>query len=117
MDEEILREISASEKDLWKTDERIRETEERLGHPQTLRDQECLDEEEGNLEDWSAQRERIFEQIEARRAQYAYYLKAMNCPHHHKIFAAVPRSYRELPLRLAEYGNCYRYEQSGELSA
>src|SRR5262245_40526881 len=44
-----------------------------------------------------------------------YYLKAMNCPHHHKIFAAVPRSYRELPLRLAEYGNGYRYEQSGEL--
>lgn len=43
------------------------------------------------------------------------YLKAMNCPHHHKIFAAVPRSYRELPLRLAEYGTCYRYEQSGEL--
>ena len=40
-----------------------------------------------------------------------YYLKAMNCPHHHKIFAAVPRSYRELPLRLAEYGTCYRYEQ------
>ena len=44
-----------------------------------------------------------------------YYLKAMNCPHHHKIFAAHPRSYRELPLRLAEYGCCYRYEQSGEL--
>ncbi len=44
-----------------------------------------------------------------------YYLKAMNCPHHHKIFAAVPRSYRELPMRLAEYGTCYRYEQSGEL--
>ncbi|MEK9862314.1 MAG: aminoacyl--tRNA ligase-related protein, partial [Verrucomicrobiota bacterium] len=44
-----------------------------------------------------------------------YYLKAMNCPHHHKIFSAVPRSYRELPLRLAEYGTCYRYEQSGEL--
>lgn len=44
-----------------------------------------------------------------------YYLKAMNCPHHHKIFAAEPRSYRELPLRLAEYGTCYRYEQSGEL--
>ncbi len=44
-----------------------------------------------------------------------YYLKAMNCPHHHKLFAAVPRSYRELPLRLAEYGTCYRYEQSGEL--
>jgi len=44
-----------------------------------------------------------------------YYLKAMNCPHHHRIFAAVPRSYRDLPLRLAEYGCCYRYEQSGEL--
>jgi threonyl-tRNA synthetase len=44
-----------------------------------------------------------------------YYLKAMNCPHHHRIFAAEPRSYRELPLRLAEYGCCYRYEQSGEL--
>ncbi len=44
-----------------------------------------------------------------------YYLKAMNCPHHHRIFAARPRSYRDLPLRLAEYGTCYRYEQSGEL--
>jgi len=44
-----------------------------------------------------------------------YYLKAMNCPHHHKLFAAVPRSYRDLPLRFAEYGTCYRYEQSGEL--
>jgi threonyl-tRNA synthetase len=44
-----------------------------------------------------------------------YYLKAMNCPHHHKLFAAVPRSYRDLPLRLAEYGFCHRYEQSGEL--
>src|SRR4051812_2743635 len=44
-----------------------------------------------------------------------YYLKPMNCPHHHQIFAAQPRSYRELPLRLAEYGTCYRYEQSGEL--
>ena len=44
-----------------------------------------------------------------------YYLKAMNCPHHHKIFAAEPKSYKDLPLRLAEYGTCYRYEQSGEL--
>lgn len=44
-----------------------------------------------------------------------YYLKAMNCPHHHKIYDAIPRSYRDLPLRLAEYGCCYRYEQSGEL--
>ena len=44
-----------------------------------------------------------------------YYLKAMNCPHHHKIFGAEHRSYKDLPLRLAEYGTCYRYEQSGEL--
>lgn len=44
-----------------------------------------------------------------------YYLKAMNCPHHHKIFAARPRSYRDLPLRLAEYGTVYRHEKSGEL--
>lgn len=44
-----------------------------------------------------------------------YYLKAMNCPHHHKIFDAEPRSYKDMPLRLAEYGTCYRYEQSGEL--
>ncbi|MFA6918213.1 MAG: threonine--tRNA ligase [Candidatus Gracilibacteria bacterium] len=44
-----------------------------------------------------------------------YYLKAMNCPHHHKIFAAEPKSYRDLPLRLAEYGTCYRFEQTGEL--
>ncbi len=44
-----------------------------------------------------------------------YYLKAMNCPHHHKIFDAEQRSYRDLPLRLAEYGTCYRHEKSGEL--
>lgn len=44
-----------------------------------------------------------------------YYLKAMNCPHHHKIFANDQKSYKDLPLRLAEYGTCYRYEQSGEL--
>ena len=45
-----------------------------------------------------------------------FFLKPMNCPHHHMIFKAVPRSYRDLPLRLAEYGTCYRYEQSGELA-
>lgn len=44
-----------------------------------------------------------------------YYIKPMNCPHHHKIFASTPKSYRDLPLRLAEYGTCYRYEKSGEL--
>lgn len=44
-----------------------------------------------------------------------YYLRAMNCPHHHKVFDAEPKSYRDLPYRVAEYGTCYRYEQSGEL--
>jgi threonyl-tRNA synthetase len=64
-----------------------------------------------------------FSEIEVRRLIWKasmaepdrYYLKAMNCPHHHRIYAAEPRSYRDLPLRLAEYGCCYRYEQSGEL--
>jgi threonyl-tRNA synthetase len=55
------------------------------------------------------------EEREQRLSMNRYYLKAMNCPHHHRIFAAEPRSYRDLPLRLAEYGTCYRYEQSGEL--
>jgi threonyl-tRNA synthetase len=44
-----------------------------------------------------------------------YYMKPMNCPFHHKIFAAKTRSWRDLPVRLAEYGTCYRYEKSGEL--
>ncbi|MBS1656544.1 MAG: threonine--tRNA ligase [Bacteroidetes bacterium] len=60
----------------------------------------------------------VFDQLLKAREdlpQDRYYLKSMNCPHHHKIFDAVPRSYKDLPLRLAEYGTCYRYEQSGEL--
>ena len=44
-----------------------------------------------------------------------FFLKPMNCPHHCQIYAARPRSYKELPLRLAEFGTVYRYEQSGEL--
>jgi len=44
-----------------------------------------------------------------------YYVKPMNCPMHHKIFGSKGRSYRDLPVRLAEYGTCYRYEKSGEL--
>jgi threonyl-tRNA synthetase len=44
-----------------------------------------------------------------------YYVKPMNCPFHHKIFGSKPRSYRDMPVRLAEYGTCYRYEKSGEL--
>lgn len=44
-----------------------------------------------------------------------YYIKPMNCPFHHKIFSSSPRSYRDLPLRIAEYGWCHRYEDSGSL--
>lgn len=44
-----------------------------------------------------------------------YFLKPMNCPHHHMIFKSRQRSYKDLPIRLAEYGTCYRYEASGEL--
>ncbi|MAV64577.1 MAG: threonine--tRNA ligase [Candidatus Marinimicrobia bacterium] len=44
-----------------------------------------------------------------------YYLKPMNCPHHHKIYASSPKSYKDLPIRLSEYGTCYRYEKSGQL--
>jgi threonyl-tRNA synthetase len=73
----------------------------------------------GGLKDSHKLKEEVFErekQIEELEAKgELYYLKAMNCPHHHRIFAAEPHSYRDLPLRLAEYGTCYRYEQSGEL--
>ena len=48
-----------------------------------------------------------------RRIKESYRLRPMNCPHHHKIFSAEPRSYRDLPLRLAEYGQVYRFEDSG----
>jgi threonyl-tRNA synthetase len=63
------------------------------------------------LDDILAKAEEIRSELPTDR----YYLKAMNCPHHHKLYAALPRSYRDLPLRLAEYGFCHRYEQSGEL--
>jgi threonyl-tRNA synthetase len=62
---------------------------------------------------WDKQQAEAVEAID--KLTTRYYLKAMNCPHHHRVFAAEPRSYRDLPLRLAEYGTNYRYEQSGEL--
>ncbi len=61
------------------------------------------------------ERDELDRQLALLKQSERYYLKAMNCPHHHRIFAAQPRSYRDLPLRLAEYGTNYRYEQSGEL--
>jgi threonyl-tRNA synthetase len=74
---------------------------------------ECAKELSKNFEETYEQLKGILS--EERISTERYYLKAMNCPHHHRIFAAEPRSYRDLPLRLAEYGTCYRYEQSGEL--
>src|SRR3989339_268241 len=53
--------------------------------------------------------------LEEEGKKVKYYLKAMNCPHHHQIFLTEQKSYKDLPLRLAEYGMCYRYEKSGEL--
>jgi threonyl-tRNA synthetase len=68
-----------------------------------------------NIEGAFAQVQAVHTEFERLPRIENYYLKAMNCPHHHRIFAAEPRSYRDLPLRLAEYGANYRYEQSGEL--
>src|SRR5213595_897642 len=89
--------------------------------PESGRDQLILDL-RANLEpnqlerfDKLAERSGFAAVVMAQRKPDRYYLKAMNCPHHHKLFAAVPRSYRDLPLRLAEYGTDYRYEKSGEL--
>lgn len=56
-----------------------------------------------------------FQSIKTPNEGEEFFLKPMNCPHHCEIFKAVPRSYKDLPLRLAEFGTVYRYEQSGEL--
>lgn len=60
-------------------------------------------------------KESMFPPMKLDGEEEEYYLKPMNCPHHHEIFASSPKSYRDLPLRLAEYGHCYRYEDSGAL--
>lgn len=59
-------------------------------------------------------KENMFPPLQGEEGQ-SYYLKPMNCPHHHKVFSALPRSYRQLPLRIAEYGQVYRNEPSGSL--
>ena len=78
---------------------------------QAIEDGSASSEIAGAFREWRSLNGRLQELGETER----YYLKAMNCPHLHRIFAAEARSYRDLPLRLAEYGCCYRYEQSGEL--
>lgn len=59
--------------------------------------------------------ENMFPPLHWEEEKKDYYLRPMNCPHHHKVFRARPRSYRQLPLRVAEYGQVYRFEPSGSL--
>jgi threonyl-tRNA synthetase len=63
---------------------------------------------------WQHYRELMYESFGIEGEEYV--LKPMNCPHHYMIYASEPRSYRDLPLRLAEPGTCYRFEKTGELS-
>ncbi len=71
-----------------------------------------LYERSGHLAQFS---DEMFPPMDLVSGQEQMYLRPMNCPHHHKIFAAKARSYRDLPLRLAEYGQVYRFENSGAL--
>lgn len=64
---------------------------------------------------WAKYGKDSFQPIHTPQEGEEYMLKPMNCPHHCEIYASSPRSYRDLPLRLAEFGTVYRYEQSGEL--
>ena len=64
---------------------------------------------------WAKYGKDSFQPIKTPQEGEEYMLKPMNCPHHCEIYKASPRSYRDLPLRLAEFGTVYRYEQSGEL--
>jgi threonyl-tRNA synthetase len=120
MDDDTVVEIRELEDDLKQTEERLREIErlrsayEKAKIPADAYELN-LAEQERRASEWKERRERTLKRIAQHRSHYSYYLKAMNCPHHHKLFAAVPRSYRDLPLRLAEYGTDYRYEKSGEL--
>lgn len=66
----------------------------------------------GHLEHYKAS---MFPPMKLDGEEESYYMKPMNCPHHHMIYSATPKSYRDLPLRLAEYGTCYRFEDSGAL--
>ncbi|MGE3818249.1 MAG: threonine--tRNA ligase [Isosphaeraceae bacterium] len=65
---------------------------------------------------WKLDKTARIRYVEEHGVSEEYLLKPMNCPHHIQIYAAQPRSYRDLPVRLAEFGTVYRYEQSGELT-
>ena len=123
---DLVQRLSALNKDQAERATQLQMTEEKLkaltGHeqyPNLVAEHKSLTERNQKLEAEIDKEERNLNRIkliiELKKSQFRYYLKAMNCPHHHKLFGAVPRSYKELPLRFAEYGTCYRYEQSGEL--
>jgi threonyl-tRNA synthetase len=107
MDDDTVVEIRELEDDLKQTEERLREIERlRSAYEEARIPADAyelnLAEQERRASEWKERRERTLKRIAQHRSHYSYYLKAMNCPHHHKLFAAVPRSYRDLPLRLAE---------------
>lgn len=120
-------ELSLETKQAQDLDRKIKTVEEKLrgieaniaGIETKSRDEGTVEEDEEALGEDRRFEKQLRDELAALKASAdvveRYYLKAMNCPHHHRIFAAEPRSYRDLPLRLAEYGCCYRYEQSGEL--
>jgi threonyl-tRNA synthetase len=92
-----------------------REVEQRQGYQRVATPhlaKECLYKTSGHLPYYA---DSMFPPMEL-EGEEKYYLKGMNCPHHHLIFKQRPRSYRELPLRLAEYGTTFRYESSGSLA-
>ncbi|MBL7014533.1 MAG: threonine--tRNA ligase [Candidatus Marinimicrobia bacterium] len=90
-----------------------KETEKRAGYDRVRTPhltKGALYEKSGHLEHY---RESMYPAMDMDGTEY--YVKPMNCPHHHKIYDAIPKSYRDLPVRYAEYGTCYRYEKSGQL--
>ena len=108
----LQRDCEAQRKTATDLRAKIAQWQDRPNAPMSANEMQRLKEELTRIE---AANDVAEKQIEDILTKHRYYLKAMNCPHHHRIFAAEPRSYRDLPLRLAEYGTCYRYEQSGEL--
>ena len=96
-------------------EEFVKELERRQGYQRVASPhlaRESLYRKSGHLSSFG---ENMFPPMQVEGSEQRYYLRPMNCPHHHQIFKARPRSYRHLPLRLAEYGHVYRLEPSGSL--
>lgn len=102
--------VIREELEKWAKEEEFKDGYQRVSTPTITREQ--LYYTSGHLPYY---KESMFPPMEL-EGEDRYYLRPMNCPHHHKVFAARLRSYRDLPLRLAEYGNDYRFEKRGSLS-